>query len=1758
MNDQDFVTRDRRGIHRAGQGKWVWIGLLLLGIGLGKLRAQPGGADPTFVPAGNTTAFALQSDGDILVAGEFFSGGKFHPVARLNVNGTIDSAFNGPPCDGSIRWLVPRPGGRVLVGGDFGQIGGQSRIRLASLAPDGSVEADWSAGNALERSTIGALSVEPDDAVLVGIDSTGGVSGATPGLIRLLPDGSRDTNYVTRSAVNDSVLAIQPRANGDVYIGGRFTQVGGMDRPHFARLHANGSVDATFEFMALDGLVTAIAVQPDDKILIAGDFVSVNGLYRPGLARLHPDGRIDEDFDAGETGGVRGMVVQADGRIVIGGFFYYVQGERRGGMARLMPDGTIDRDFVTGEGYFRQVALQTDGRILAGGGSSPGLFRFLSEPGDFSGRFELQPTVVTVTEGTGPVQLTVSRWGGTKGTATVAFGASLFSQTVASGTLTFTNGQREQLISIPVTDDNLVRVGLSISVLLWSPSPGAQIDYYHTAEIRVLENDTGFSIDSGVAAYEDAGVIAVTIHREGADTGPLQVDFATVDGTARAGRDYLPAFGTLHFGAGETARTIAVALLDDPAIRGFRNFTVVLRNPSSGAILINGGRADLGIMDVVSQLAFSGDGDYATNEAAGLALIPVRRAGRTNNAVSVRFQTADGTARAGVDYESASGTLEFAPGETLKNFGVTLRDNAEPQANRNLQVTLSAPTGGAELDLSPSAWSRSLVILDDDRDSSLDFGFAPFLSFGSIVNRIATTPAGDLLISGYPGGGRDSLIRLNRDGREDSDFHALLETVPTSLAVANNGGCWVGAPTWPLRLLGENGELIVTAPWSSGVGALALQPDQKVVVANGGIPWGVGVTRYLPGGEMDQAFHDQGATGLIVGAIALQPDGGLLCGGAVPDQVNPQVLVRLNPDGTRDEAFAANVVRFETTSVLARPMVAALVVQPDGRILVGGNFDRAGGVPVPRLVRLNADGTLDPEWKATADSSLFVSQLAVQGDGRILGLADINQGGATLRGLPFRREVDGSPDASFAPEVQEVYTFALRGDGRLVLGGGFYRVNGQARYGLAQLRGDPASAAGEVSFLSVPASVLETAGTVTLQVQRTGGSRGRIVVPYALSGGDVVTGTDVTPASGVVEFADGDSAPKAIVLSVKADGQPVGDRTVTMSLGVPWGGAARGQPCNATWTLLDADSVIEWKTAESMVMEGEGVVVLTAVRRGSRRDAAAVGYTTRAGSAVPGENYQFAGGVLHFDPGQAEAVVNVSLLNDAWGQPDTEFWVDLDTASPGVRVGDVRSVRVMIADDDLAGNVRTVFAANLPAWIPAPGFDTDRMVEVHDLALDGAGNVLALYRGVTDPLGEQRPGPSSVVRFSSSGSFDSNFWPGIDLTTPTLPNDNAQVLASRPDGTVLVGTASRLARLGSGGAAAPGPFGGVAGSIEALAVRPDNSFYVGGSLRFDRSEPWCHLVRQLADGTEDPAFRPVVASLRGSVPGAVVVALAVDGQGRVLMGGAFDAVQGQSSGALARLSAEGEVDPGFVVQLWGPTPGGGIGRAGVRRVVVQPDGRILVVGNFNRVEGAPRPGLARLHPDGRVDLSFDPPASLGVSEVTPTVAITDVAIEANGKVVIAALRQGDGDPFERPEFEGYLVRLNPDGSLDTTFNANGAKATLIAQYRLATVNRVLVDGGGGLLIGGRFNRLNGRPSSGLARINGGAALSLARISRPTADRLVITTETPLAATIELQASADMRVWHTIATRAVRVGTQEWEVPLPAAAGPGFFRLRVVP
>jgi uncharacterized delta-60 repeat protein len=370
-----------------GLGQYVHRSLLV------RLNAD-GSNDETFT-SGNgrfdqtISTVVLQPDGKILLA----SG---HGIARLDIDGKVDSGFH-PASDGFVLAMAVRPDGRiVLAGGDIWT--GAERNTSARLNADGSLDDTFHPATS-GIAGVNCLALLPGGKALLG---GGGVqvNGVRQnGIVRLNDDGSVDHSFnigAGADAPNNAVWALAAQPDGKIFIVGGFTTFDGLSRERIARLHAGGSVDATFDPGAgINGSITALSLQADGRVLIGGNFTTVHGRRRNGIARLHSDGSLDESFDPGEgisdpfDPRIAALILQADGRIIIGGRFVSVRGTPRNRIARLNPDGSLDSSYnpVTG-GHDLDIhclALYPGGKLLVGGdpklanGANPnGIFRLHS------------------------------------------------------------------------------------------------------------------------------------------------------------------------------------------------------------------------------------------------------------------------------------------------------------------------------------------------------------------------------------------------------------------------------------------------------------------------------------------------------------------------------------------------------------------------------------------------------------------------------------------------------------------------------------------------------------------------------------------------------------------------------------------------------------------------------------------------------------------------------------------------------------------------------------------------------------------------------------------------------------------------------------------------------------------------------------------------------------------------------------------------------------------------------------------------------------------------------------------------------------------------------------------------------------------------------------------------------------------------------------------------------------------------------------
>lgn len=310
-------------------------------------------------------------DGKILVGGDFqvVNGAPRRRLARFHANGLLDTSFNATVSD-AVTAIAVQPDEKILIGGFFSQVDGQDRSRMARLNPNGSLDPSFNRGS--NFSIPQSIDVLPGGKIL----ASGSAVGVPSGLFRYNSDGTRDTTWTIASAdtVNRSVLTPDDK----IIITGTFSTVGGIPRPGIARLNTNGTLDTSFAEINLSGgSIYDAAVEPNGKVVFVGNFGDINGQNRRSIARLNADGSLDPNFiartaaeSAAGSSEVFRVLRQQDGRILVGGAFRSINRVGADYIARLYNGFTPGCSFAVNptDRTFSQAAATSSVNVIAGNG----------------------------------------------------------------------------------------------------------------------------------------------------------------------------------------------------------------------------------------------------------------------------------------------------------------------------------------------------------------------------------------------------------------------------------------------------------------------------------------------------------------------------------------------------------------------------------------------------------------------------------------------------------------------------------------------------------------------------------------------------------------------------------------------------------------------------------------------------------------------------------------------------------------------------------------------------------------------------------------------------------------------------------------------------------------------------------------------------------------------------------------------------------------------------------------------------------------------------------------------------------------------------------------------------------------------------------------------------------------------------------------------------------------------------------------------
>ncbi len=1118
----------------------------------GLARVNPDGTlDADFNPNANggVGVLSLQSDGKLIFGGTFASVGGVtrSNIARLASDGSVDTAFDPEP-NGPVMAIAVQSDGKVLVGGSFttlrpnGAGAATARNYLARLNADGTLD---TAFNPNPNGQIDAIVVQTDGKILVGgLFTTMTPNGATTALAvsyvaRLNTDGTLDTTFEPNPSGQVKTIVLQPAKNG-VIIGGAFTSVTPAANNFYsavnyvARLNVkDGTLDTTFD-PSPGGPIAAIVLQADGKFILGGNFktvqpnptTTVNSIYggttttasnstvytRDFIARVNADGTVDTTYDPEANGPVLSLGLDpVTGKVVAGGLFTTISGASRSYIARLNTDGSADSAVTASpNGQVNTVLLLSTGSFYAGGlfttitpASSPAVaidhLALFNADGSFNSSFTPHASVTSQV----------------RAIATQVDGKAVFAGSFSN--LAGTTGVNLARFNTDGTPDSSFSIATDgpVNAVLMRPS-GTPVS---TQQVGVGwltstgQINSAFTHDPAATLSGQVGALAVQAN------GSLLVCGNFTNGTSPSGGDivrFSPS-GALDtsFHLNPNGRINAVVVQSDGKIVVAGQFTQIVGEAYNYIARFNpngsvdtaynpnaGGSINAMVLQPDGKIIIGGSFTYLTpNGQSGNSTRYYMARLNTDGTVDSTFNPngngqvdaialqSDGKVLVGGQFTSfqPNGTGSNVTRDYVARLNAdgTLDTTFDPESNSYvLAVAVQSDgkvlIGGTFTTLQPNSASSATTrayLARLNADGTLDTTYDPEPS--NSVLTLSMQSDGKVVVGGtftnlQPNGAsaatsRNYLARLNTDGTIDATFDPSPD-LPVSVAIARADGTILiggsftsvqpsgailvggsfstagGSAAANLALLNADGSFNGAAmdrP-NAAVYGMAIQTDGKTLVAGAFTSVGgtarSGLARLNTDNTVDAAFNP-GVSGTVY-AAAIQPDGRIVIGGSftAAGGAARSNVARLNADGTLDSSFNPAV----------NGAVYSAVIQPNGQILLAGGFSSVGGVGRNNVARLNSDGSLDTGFNPNANGAVYA--LALQADGLIdLGGAFTSVGG-TAEGYAARINSDGSVDTSFTASANgPVVALALEADGKLFLAGSFSQLGGLSRFGFGRL-----------------------------------------------------------------------------------------------------------------------------------------------------------------------------------------------------------------------------------------------------------------------------------------------------------------------------------------------------------------------------------------------------------------------------------------------------------------------------------------------------------------------------------------------------------------------------------------------------------------------------------------------------------------------------------------------------------------------------------
>ncbi|MFA5265886.1 MAG: putative Ig domain-containing protein, partial [Opitutaceae bacterium] len=795
----------------------------------------------------------IQSDGKLLACGYFTQiandlSSEYttrYGLARLTADGKLDTTFTAEP-DGYVSKIALQTDGKMIITGWFANIGSVSRARMARLNSDGTLDSAYNPPKM--NDTVNTLLIQSDGSMVVtGSFTTLTPSGTTspvshPGLARITAAGDLDLSFGVMPAASQigEVNVVTTTSTGSLLVGGLFSNLGGAPGSNLARFGPSGIVDSTFnpspngrvfsllempmrsdatvfanrfvwlnsdltprlpastlDFAKDEGRVYMVLPLADGSAIISGRF-TINGPTKSisNLARIKADGTLDETFLPEPDAYVNTVKRQLDGKLVVSGGFTTIGGLTQSYIARLNPDGTADTTFKPKfNALVETLAIQSDGQILVGGQftsytahdadstvTSVSYLARLSSAGVLDANFKPTPDSrvlsIAIQSDDGKIVIGGSFTTLQPNSATTTTARKHIARLNTDGTLDtgFDPGLNGEVYSMAIQSDGKVVVGGGFTTIAPNAATTATTKYFLARLKTDGTLDTDFAVDppnsyvNQVAIDDNNGSILVAGQF-------LQIGTESKRYVAR-----LTSTGAIDatFKPDVNAPVWALGIASDHSILMGGSLTTADNDP---AVLAGGAFTSIGndARPYLALLSHNGQVMGTFTSAPNGAVNAMARHGDSGILVAGAFTSVSGTARSYIARLLLDGTLDAS---------------FKPDANGAINAMVVQPDGKAlvagAFTIIANTSRQGLARLN--ADGSIDPSFNPGVT-GS-VSALYVDESGKIVVggsfTGIAGSSNRYLARLTSTGALDGSFNATTDGPVYSVAAVIGGQIFLG------------------------------------------------------------------------------------------------------------------------------------------------------------------------------------------------------------------------------------------------------------------------------------------------------------------------------------------------------------------------------------------------------------------------------------------------------------------------------------------------------------------------------------------------------------------------------------------------------------------------------------------------------------------------------------------------------------------------------------------------------------------------------------------------------------------------------------------------------------------------------------------------------------------------------------------------------------------------------------------------------